>query len=500
MSPGQSQKRPIVQELIQRATGGIKFHRHILFHPSLAYQILQDPFWVWCQYHAPKTEAVDEISRYDEMRMRRGIKHEEEWIQRHYPEAIEIKPAFGYPALRNTFKAMLEGAAAIYQPQLWDLAGETYGKADLLVRDDSCDSDLGPYHYRLFEIKRSKSLKEYHVLQAAFYNRMLGYIQGHTADELTVVLKDAQQRISYNGRENQLEDTLSKWKSLRNGSWLPEPRRPPAAAASPWRLYGNHLVEERKDLLLLAGIGSREREKLRRAGIHRVDQLWDLPLEKTSKVLGEKYGTTAHYVAQAYRSAAPVAKPGRRLNIPRARRLLYFDFETSDDMHPTEPPHVYLIGCWDGKRDQFVKFLARGAEDEERIFTEFLDFVGGTDNVKLYHWTDFEVGQMRKVMQRWPSLEGPLQRLISSCVDLKQAIQFALYLPVPTFSIKCVAPALGFHWRQEGFGAFESMVLYWDYLEGKGGSDIEKVVLYNEDDCVAMWHVDQELMKRLGNC
>jgi uncharacterized protein len=144
MSPGQSQKRPIVQELIQRATGGIKFHRHILFHPSLAYQILQDPFWVWCQYHAPKTEAVDEISRYDEMRMRRGIKHEEEWIQRHYPEAIEIKPAFGYPALRNTFKAMLEGAAAIYQPQLWDLAGETYGKADLLVRDDSCDSDLGP--------------------------------------------------------------------------------------------------------------------------------------------------------------------------------------------------------------------------------------------------------------------------------------------------------------------------------------------------------------------
>jgi hypothetical protein len=42
------------------------------------------------------------------------------------------------------------------------------------------------------------------------------------------------------------------------------------------------------------------------------------------------------------------------------------------------------------------------------------------------------------------------------------------------------------------------MVCYWDYLEGNKKSAIDKVILYNEDDCHSMWHVDQELTKRLG--
>jgi uncharacterized protein len=190
-------------------------------------------------------------------------------------------------------------------------------------------------------------------------------------------------------------------------------------------------------------------------------------------------------------------KTGRRLEIPRARRLLYFDFETSDAVHPTEPPHTYLIGCYDGTRDQFVKFLARGAADEERIFEEFLDYVGDPRDARLYHWTDFEIHQMRRVMRRWSTLAGSLERLIEQCVDLKEAIQSAVYLPVPSFSIKSVAPALGFHWRQKDIGAYQSMVCYWDYLENRDLFAIDRALVYNEDDCRAMWHADQELTRRL---
>ena len=38
---------------------------------------------------------------------------------------------------------------------------------------------------------------------------------------------------------------------------------------------------------------------------------------------------------------------------------------------------------------------------------------------------------MKAVMRRWPRLEGRLARLMGSCVDLKQCIQDAVYLPVP---------------------------------------------------------------------
>jgi uncharacterized protein len=460
------------------------------------YQVLRDPYWVWCNYHAPQSEAIEETSRYEELQRQRGIEYEHTWVQTRYPEAMKIEPDFGFEALKNTLQAMLDGYPAIYQPHLWDLGRETYGKADLLVRDDTSRSDLGPYRYRLVEIKRSKSLRDHQIIQAAAYNRMLGCTQGSTPDELFVALQETVEKVSHASSENGLDEVLAKWRALRDGQFTPEPGRPPDVTGSPWRVYGNKVVEANQDLVLLAGIGSREREKLRGAGIHRVDQLWNLSLEESSEVLGSHYGPTAYYVAQAYKIGQPISKPKSPLVIPRAKRHLYFDFETSDDVHPTQPPHVYLIGCWDAERSQYVHFLARGAEDEGKIFKQFIEYIGDVPKSKLYHWTGFEIGELHNVIQRWPVMEEALLRLTSSCVDLKEMVKSAAYLPVPTFSLKCVAPALGFRWRQEGFGAFESMVCYWDHLDGADESTIARSILYNEDDCRAMWHVDRELTKR----
>jgi uncharacterized protein len=487
-----------LEELIRRATAGRKFNRHALFRPSLSYYLLKDPFWLWCEYHAPKSAAVDETTRYDELRMRQGVEYEQRWVKTNFPDAVEIKPSFGFAALQNTFRAMLEGAPAIYQPQLWDLGQDTYGKGDLLVRHDDQASDLGPFHYRVIEIKRSQSLQNSHVLQAALYNQIIGALQGRVPHEFIVALKDGSERVSYDGKENDIVAARELWRSLRDGSFIPEPKRPPNAASSPWRHYGNQRVLESKDLLLIGRIQKPERDKLRQAGILRIDQLWGLSREEIAEIIGARYGEIAYHVAQAYKSGAPILKPGARLEIPRARRLLYFDFETSDAVHPSEPPHVYLIGCYDGARDQFVKFLARGAEDEGRIFSEFFDYVGDPRDVRLYHWTEFEIHQLRAVARRWPLLSGTIEQIIEKCVDLKEAIQSAVYLPVPSFSIKCVAPALGFHWRQKEIGAYQSMVCYWDYLENKDLFAIDPALIYNEDDCVAMWRVDHELTRRLG--
>jgi hypothetical protein len=49
--------------------------RHALFRPSLTYYLLKDP--LRGEYHAPKEESVDE--RRDELRMQRGMAHEEQW-------------------------------------------------------------------------------------------------------------------------------------------------------------------------------------------------------------------------------------------------------------------------------------------------------------------------------------------------------------------------------------------------------------------------------------
>jgi predicted RecB family nuclease len=491
------EKQITLEELIQRATAGQKFNRHTLFRPSLSYYLLKDPFWLWCEHHAPKSAAVDETSRYEKLRMQQGVEYEERWVKANFPNAVEIKPSFGFAALKNTFQAMLAGVPAIYQPQLWDLGRDTYGKGDLLVRDDTEASDLGPFHYRIVEIKRSKSLQSSHVLQAAFYTQNIAMLQRYAPREFTIVLKDSAQSVGFDGRESDIDASRRLWNAVLDGSVIPEMKRPPNAANSPWRPYANQRAHDERDLVLLAGITKGKREKLRQAGIQKVDQLWNLRQEEVAEIIGEHYGEIAYYVAQAYKIGEPILPPGRQLKILRAKRLLYFDFETSDAVHPSEPPHSYLIGCYDGTRDQFVKFLARGAEDECRIFSEFLDYIGDPRDVCLYHWTDFEIHQLRRVARRSPTLAGTIEQVIEKCVDLKEAIQSAVYLPVPSFSIKCVAPALGFHWRQKDIGAYQSMVCYWDYLENKDLFAIDRALIYNEDDCRAMWHVDQELARRL---
>jgi hypothetical protein len=224
-----------LKELIRRATSGLKLERHSLFRPSLAYELLRDPFWVWCEYNAPPSEAVDETGRYDEMRLQRGIDYEQAWVGKHHPEAVRIEPAFGLEALRNTLQAMLEGCPAIYQPQLWDLGGETYGRGDLLVRDNSHRSDLGLYHYRVVEIKRSGSLQDYHTVQGALYNRMVGKIQGFLTPEMTIALRDTVEQVPYAAVESALDDVLLTWQALCDGApslSLAGPRRPRAALAS----------------------------------------------------------------------------------------------------------------------------------------------------------------------------------------------------------------------------------------------------------------------------
>jgi hypothetical protein len=40
------------------------------------------------------------------------------------------------------------------------------------------------------------------------------------------------------------------------------------------------------------------------------------------------------------------------------------------------------------------------------------------------------------------------------------------------------------------------MVCYWDYLENRDLFAIDPAITYNQDDCLAMWHVDQVLRVR----
>ena len=137
----------------------------------------------------------------------------------------------------------------------------------------------------------------------------------------------------------------------------------------------------------------------------------------------------------------------------------------------------------DGK---YRAFVARGANDEERMFREFLEFIGAPNAVNLYQWTGFEEKVLEHAAERHSKIANQLQSLTGSCVDLYKLVKAAVALPVSSMSIKDVAPAFGFNWRQRDVDGFASMVHYWTYLQTDDFEDIKPVLIYNEDDVRAM--------------
>ena len=78
---------------------------------------------------------------------------------------------------------MAQGASAISNMPLLSRPDGVAGRPDLLLRDDSRDSNLGPFGYQVVEIKAVRKITRGHILQAALYNRLLGRALGHEPSE-----------------------------------------------------------------------------------------------------------------------------------------------------------------------------------------------------------------------------------------------------------------------------------------------------------------------------
>ena len=156
-----------LETILERATSGQTLDKGRIFRPSWFYSMIKDPFWIWCEYHAPGSERVDEETLFDHHRMQQGNVWEDQYVDENFPNAYEVESRWGLEAVRETIGAMLRGESTIHGGALWLLGEDVYGKSDVLVRCDDHPSDLGDFHYRVKEVKNSKEAKPYHQLQAA---------------------------------------------------------------------------------------------------------------------------------------------------------------------------------------------------------------------------------------------------------------------------------------------------------------------------------------------
>jgi len=477
-----------LQNILNRATAGKRLRRSRVFRPSWFYCLTRDPFWLWCEYFAPKEKRFDETTRYDRYRMQQGVEWEDRYVRERFPNAYEVTSRWGLPALQETIQAMIRGEPAIHGAALWLLGESVYGKADVLVRSDEHASDLGEYHYRVKEVKNSKLLREYHQLQAATYTWILSELQGYCPDSFEVVLREGEETIAYQDVAATMNDHLSQWQSIRDEHSSPSPLAYDTTP-SPWRRYANEFLTHCEDVSLLPGVGPKTAVSLRERGFGTLDDIRNLGPDGCIREFNSDH---RYYHAVAYQSGKPVFRPGSSVPIPSHKRVVYFDVEDVSvlDGEYVTRPHVYMIGVAMPDGDTKI-WTARGQDDEARIWQEFLDWIGDPENVVMYCWSSYEFGKLLQAATDHLVLASRLLAVEAALVDQTEQIKHCPYCPVSSYSIKSVAPVCGFYWSQDDVDGQTAQLMYIDWLRTGDDTIIRKVEQYNREDVLAMRAVDR---------
>lgn len=463
------------------------------FNASRMFSLLEDPFSIWCSFHAPQEEAVPETNRYENLKIRTDRRSRDEWIKEKFPNVVFISGETDADRFKNTLSAMASGAEAIANCALWNLPESVYGNANLLVKKDTAPSRFGNFHYEIYQFKRAHDLKEHYTLQICLLSRILGQIQQCVPASTRVHLKGHFVDIPYAKHQERLERELAFWRAIRDGKAKPEAHKPPKAASAPWRIYANKLMAQTKDLLMLPGLNTEMRQCLKINGMFNTDDVAHAGLAKLQGILEEPHATNSFYNAQAYLHNKPVLREKGHFPPPEKKYNLYFDFEATETFTKDNVSFVYLIGIWDKEENKYVSFVAKKPEEELQIFEQFFAYIKDFANTALYHWTEYEVKKMKKLAGANPSSAAHLNALCGICYDLKVAVSKAFYLPAPSFSLKAAAPAFGFNWRQDDCGAMDSMVYFTNWLKTGNDELLQKVLMYNEDDCKAMLDLENKL-------
>ena len=179
------------------------------FNASRMFSLLEDPFSIWCSFHAPQEEAVPETNRYENLKIRTDRRSRDEWIKEKFPNVVFISGETDADRFKNTLSAMASGAEAIANCALWNLPESVYGNANLLVKKDTAPSRFGNFHYEIYQFKRAHDLKEHYTLQICLLSRILGQIQQCVPASTRVHLKGHFVDIPYAKHQERLERELA---------------------------------------------------------------------------------------------------------------------------------------------------------------------------------------------------------------------------------------------------------------------------------------------------
>lgn len=452
---------------------------------------VSSPFALYCDYHAPEHER-DADSEWSAMQKGRGIAHEEEVVE---GEIVPVPYETLKEGFRLTIEMMADGVPTILQGLLISKPLGMIGHPDQLRKVHSSKSILGNYSYRVVEVKLAANITEAHVMQAAFYNRLLGAIQGLTPKTFAIVNGRGEESVEkFASSKFDLDRSLRGARRVVVGDLAPTPEY--GTTPPPWRSFGNKLAEN--DLTSLSQIGGRRRTELMKAGYHTIADIANAHESDLAKLPKMDHYVANRIVPSAKARLADAPLPKRPVHFPKATVEMFLDMESVNEGMGL-PFCNYLIGVVvrSESEERYVSFFADTPKKERICWRAFRDLLAPMETVALYFWgASAEPVYIRKMIEKYGASAEEQDSISRSLVDLHRLTIDSFAFPTPGEGIKDIAGRLGFKWHDPKADGLLTMAKYMQYLKS-GSKDTalrDEILRYNEDDCRAVMFVKDWLV------
>ena len=451
---------------------------------------ITSPFAIHCNKFVSNDEK-DNVTEYQKLLFQRGKEHETQTVHTKYPDMITMPFDNPKDGFRLAIKSMVSGTDALHGMPIYYLPKGLYGIVDILEKSNTNSSIFGKYHYTIKEIKLAKNIRADQIIQGAFYNYLLGQIQGITPKIFVMINRDGEETsYEYSDYESLLFDAIESSKKILQGGTISPTY---GSCEFPWERYCNKMAEAVNDISLVAGISLKTKNRLVCNGFKTVKDLAGANKENLIEIkgIGEKTATKYVTSAKAIQTKSHIIKNKELIVFPERKVEIFLDLEGTDPtMVGDEIIQIdYLIGILirTNSDEKYVSFTAKDLNHEKEMLLEFLDFIKKQKDYVIYHYYYYEKTHLNKMMEKYEIDKTTRAKVFDHMIDVYKVATDSVAFPTYGNGLKKIAAFLGFSWRHKDVSATESITMYLDYVENpkKNKSKFQLILDYNEDDCIA---------------
>ncbi len=480
---------------------------------SHLYSYIQCPHRIWRDIYGPQHEKSKEDNAFLQMLWEKGVAHEKKIIDL-LDEFVDISKFPISKRKEETIKAIKGKARHIYQgviayddlygiPDLLELQGDGfYMPVDIKSGIGYEETDLG-----------DAKLKKPYAVQLALYVEILNKLGVQSSKDACVWNINAD-RILYQLEQPQgartpqtywelYEETKNSVRLLMQNKKQNKPVIAATCKVCHWYESCKNWCIDNDDLTRVFYLGRTKRDVFNQElGVFSVEDLAKQDVVEILAIKKERKGALPGIgetnLPKFLRRAKLLQDDGlpvlyEMVAFPKVDYELYFDIETD----PTQDI-VYLHGFYERNlitnETRFVSFVAESISDaaESTAWAQAIEYIQSfsEDNMAMYYYSAYEKTMYRHLQEKYPEIitGRDLDKLFAreNVIDLYTNVVFKKTdWPLSSYSIKEIAVYLGFAWRDESPSGALSIKWYNDYCQARDGKLLQRILDYNEDDCIA---------------